>query len=152
MSPRAGYQPHEPSMEPYFSNGRWYIKEPGARRARRVPSPDWTIQDLAKALGMHSVVLGRYVNGVGYPEVQAMKKFEYLFGWPCSEQIDLIPFHGEGRQDMDLRYSMVLRQVIDDWKHNHPRTTPSAELVSMIPHRIKDPFNQRLRKERRDDA
>jgi len=149
---KTGYVRNPPIGVPDQSQGRWYIKDPGARRAKRLASPEWTTEQIARILGMHNVVLGRFINGVGYPEVQTMKKFEYLFGWPCSEQIDLIPFLGAttGRQKKDLRYSMVLRQVIEDWKHNNPRTTPAAELQSLVPHKHRDPFGQNARKQKGD--
>jgi hypothetical protein len=88
-------------------------------------------------LGTHGVVLGRYLNGVAYPEVQMMKKIEALFAWSAAEQIDLIPGPG---QDRDLRYSIVLRSVMTDWMEANPRTTQRADLRSLFPVRAKDPF------------
>lgn len=89
----------------------------------RTPDGAWTVSQLAMVLGTTARAMYRYLSGERYPEVRMMKRFEALFGWPATEQVQLVPVAG-----YDLRYSMVLRQVMDDWTHNNPRTQPSGDL------------------------
>jgi hypothetical protein len=89
----------------------------------RTPDGEWTTSQISVILGCTGRAMWRYLSGERYPEVRMMKRFEALFGWPARDQIELIPVAG-----YDLRYSMVLREVIEDWKHNNPRTQPSGEL------------------------
>ena len=89
----------------------------------RTPDGEWTVSQLSVILGTTARAMYRYLSGERYPEVRMMKRFEALFGWPAMEQVQLVPVAG-----YDLRYSMVLRQVMDDWTHNNPRTQPSGQL------------------------
>lgn len=89
----------------------------------RTPGGAWTVSQLSVLLGTTARAMYRYLSGERYPEVRMMKRFEALFGWPAVEQVQLVPVAG-----YDLRYSMVLRQVMDDWTYNNPRTQTSREL------------------------
>lgn len=90
---------------------------------RSIEEGQWSVSQISVVLGCTGRSMWRYLNGERYPEVRLMKRFEALFGWPAREQVDLIPVDG-----YDMRYSMVLRQVMDDWRYNNPRTVPSGEL------------------------
>lgn len=89
---------------------------------------EWTNVMLAVVLGTNAKTLGHYLNGERYPEVRMMLRFERLFHWDIAEQVKLVPLVG-----YDLRYSMVLRMVVEDWKHNNPRTQRRQELKSLFP-------------------
>lgn len=89
----------------------------------RTKDGEWTVSQLAVLLGTTSRAIYRYLSGERYPEVRMMKRFEALFGWPAVEQVQLVPVAG-----YDLRYSMVLRQVMNDWTYNNPRTKTSNQL------------------------
>lgn len=106
------------------------IKRRGPRHVSPLRTPDgaWTTSMVAVVLGTNKETLGRWLNGLRYPEVRMMKRIEHLFNWDCAEQVKLIPMLG-----YDLRYSMVLRQVMEDWKVNNPRTLPSGKLRSAFP-------------------
>lgn len=84
---------------------------------------EWTVSMIAIILGTTARAMYRYLSGERYPEVRMMKRFEELFGWPATEQVALVPWAG-----YDLRYSMVLRMVMEDWKHNNPRTEVRGRL------------------------
>jgi hypothetical protein len=88
---------------------------------------EWTITMIAILLGTNSRSLRHYLTAERYPEVRIMKRIELLFGWPASEQVALVPLDG-----YDMRYSMVLKQVMDDWKHNNPRTQLRQELRCIV--------------------
>ena len=94
-------------------------------------------------LGTNGVSLGRSLNAKNSPSVEIITKIEALFGWPASEQIDLIPLRSS-----DLRYSMVLHQVLEEWKRANPRTTPAAELRSAFDTKYSDPFGWKAKAER----
>ena len=103
--------------------------------AKRTPNGEWNTTLIAKILGTSSASFGRYLCGERFPEVPMIKKLEILLGWKAQDQIDLIPLVG-----YDLRYSMKLRQELEEWKVQNPRTVPAAELRSMFPSRLDDPF------------
>lgn len=91
----------------------------------RTPDGEWTTSMVATVLGTNAKTLARWLHGERYPEVRMMKRIEQLFDWDCAEQVKLIPMYG-----YDMRYSMVLQMVMDDWKLNNPRTLPSGQLRS----------------------
>lgn len=93
----------------------------------RTPEGEWTDSMISVLLGTTARSLYRYLNGERYPEVRMMKRFEHMLHWSASEQVELVPMYG-----YDLRYSMVLRMVIEDWKVNNPRTLPSSKLRSLF--------------------
>jgi hypothetical protein len=91
---------------------------------------------LASLLGTNSPSLGRYVNGLSYPTLQMMQKFEYVFGWPIAEQVELIPPYWEwppqiGRAEVqatDMRYGYKLRKIMKEWAEANPRTVKSGDV------------------------
>ena len=109
----------------------------------RTPPGQWNITMLATILGTSGVAMGRYLNGERYPEVKMIKKLEILLGWKAQDQMDLIPLAGQ-----DLRYSMKLRQELEEWKGQNPRTVPAARLVSRFPSRLEDPFRHKAAREK----
>ena len=94
----------------------------------------WGQTHLANLFGTSNVMIGRYLNGLSYPTVQMMQKFEIVLGWPAREQIDLIPPHWtwpdqpqsvkyRSQEDpTDLRYAMKLQQIFNEWAEANPRT------------------------------
>jgi hypothetical protein len=103
---------------------------------KRTPNGEWNLNMIGVLLGTSGVVMGRYVNGMAYPETAMIKKLEVFLGWKAQDQLDLIPVSGK-----DLRYSMVLRQELEMWKDQNPRTTPAADLRSRFPSKHDDPFS-----------
>lgn len=75
---------------------------------RKLPR-DWTMVQAAYVLNCTVVTMFRYLNGTRYPEVRMMRRIERIFGWPATDQIQLIPYEG-----YDLTYGMVLRQVMEE--------------------------------------
>lgn len=100
-------------------------KYPGGKLVLKTKPNEWGQHQLAALLGIAEQRLGRPLAGLEYPSLHTMQKFEVVFGWPVSEQVALIPYLWE---EPDLRYAMVLRQVINDWKANNPRTVRSTEV------------------------
>lgn len=103
--------------------------------SRRTPNGEWNLDMIARLLGTSAVTFGRHVNGLQYPNLRMIKKLEILLGWKAQDQLDLIPLHGN-----DLRYSMVLRMELEEWKTQNPRTVGAADLRSLFPSREEDPF------------
>lgn len=97
---------------------------------------EWALTQLAALLGTNGPSLGRYVNGLSYPTLQMMQKFEYVFGWPIAEQAELIPPYWEwppqqDRVDVqatDTRYGYKLRKIMKEWAEANPRTVKSADV------------------------
>ncbi len=104
-------------------------------KGKRTPKGEWNLDMIGVLLGTRGVLMGKYVNGQQYPSLRMIKKLEVLLGWKAQAQLDLIPIHG-----IDLRYSMVLRHELEEWKLQNPRTTPAADLRSLFPSRLPDPF------------
>lgn len=71
--------------------------------------------------------MGRWRNGMTYPDVPGLKKIEAIFGWPAREQIDLIPL-----TDRDVRWSMVFNRILSEWMDANPRTAAEDELVPLV--------------------
>jgi len=113
----------------------------------KTPMPYWGQTHLANLLGTKNVMLSRYLNGLSYPTLQMMQKFEIVFGWPITEQTPLIPYYwqwpdqsqiGRPQQDpTDLRYAMKLEQIIREWTEANPRTQPIQEIRQhpALPHK-----------------
>lgn len=102
----------------------------------KTPPGKWSNSMLATLFGLTGPVYGRYLNGLSYPTLQTMQKFEAVMGWPVSEQVQLIPpFWEWPPQDTrthieatDLRYGMKLRQVAREWGDANPRTVLSSDV------------------------
>jgi hypothetical protein len=99
---------------------------------------EWSNNSLAALLGTDNVQFGKMLNGLEYPSLSMMQKFEVVFEWPVVEQVRLIPYLWE---DVDLRYSMVLHEHVKDWAIANPRTVPS-HMVRMHP-RLASRHNKR---------
>lgn len=107
-----------------------------SKGVRKTPRNEWALNHLAAILGTHAQPVGRYVNGLSYPQLQMMQKIEIVFGWPVREQVDLIPPYWEwplqddrvNVQPTDLRYGMKLRQVMQEWGEANPRTEKTKDL------------------------
>lgn len=91
----------------------------------KTPPGAWGQHQIASLLGTSGPAFGRLINGLDYPTLHMMQKFEVVFEWPVVEQVQLVPYLWH---EHDLRYSMVLRQHIDDWAEQHPRTMLSGEV------------------------
>lgn len=89
---------------------------------------EWGQHQLAALLGLNQQRLGRTLAGQEYPNFVTMQKFEAVFGWPVAEQVVLIPYLWEKRDEPDMRYAMVLRQHINDWVAANPRTVKSQDV------------------------
>lgn len=100
----------------------------------------WGQTHLAQLFGTSNVMIGRYLNGLSYPTVGMMQKFDIVFGWPVAEQIVLIPPYWtwpaqpqstkyKSQEDpTDLRYAMKLQQVLNEWAVANPRTKHLREI------------------------
>ena len=86
---------------------------------------EWSQQNLAALIGMDSVNFGKFMNGMAYPNLHTMQKFEVVFEWPVVEQVQALPYMWE---DRDLRYSMLLRKHTSEWAQANPRTVASGEV------------------------
>ena len=112
----------------------------GHKFGQRTPLPHWGQTHLAALLGVSNVMLGRYLNGLSYPTLKMMQKLEVVFGWPVVDQVPLIPYywewpdqHQSGRgvkqaEPTDLRWSMKLTQVVQEWTEANPRTQLLQEI------------------------
>jgi ribosome-binding protein aMBF1 (putative translation factor) len=88
---------------------------------------------IAKLLGTSDQAISRYLSGQLYPNVRMIKKLEAMLGWKAQAQLDLIPVVGH-----DHRYGMVLRQELEEWKQQNPRTVRAAGLKSLFPTKFGD--------------
>lgn len=106
---------------------------------KKIKPHEWSQSLLATLFGISNAALGRYINGLSYPTVQMIQKFEVVLGWPAAEQFALIPpywewptqFNGTGgvqSDAVDLRYGMKLRQVLNEWAEANPRTVTSLDV------------------------
>lgn len=105
----------------------------------KTPPGQWSQSTLASLLGLTGQAYGRYLNAQSYPTLQTIQKFEAVFGWPASEQVQLIPPYwtwpnqstGNGRkrgEPADLRYSMMLRKIVREWCDANPRVGLSVDI------------------------
>lgn len=120
--------------------------------------PQWGNTHLAYLLGTTNVMVGRYLNGLSYPTLQMMQKFEVVFGWPVTEQVEFIPYFwhwpeqreggmgGRQQDPTDLRYAMKLEQIIREWTEANPRTLPIQEIRQhpALPHKRLKPGDPRV--------
>lgn len=91
---------------------------------------------MAALFGLKGPAYGRYLNGLSYPTLQTMQKFEAVLGWPVAEQVQLIPpfwewpvqEHKAETQPTDLRYGMKLRQIVREWGEANPRTVLGGDV------------------------
>lgn len=106
---------------------------------QHTPGKKWSLYMMAALFGLAASNFGRYVNGLSYPTLQTMQKFEAVMGWPVSEQVQLIPPYwewplqdnGSGQkpgQPVDFRYGIMLSQVLREWGAANPRTVLSSEI------------------------
>jgi transcriptional regulator with XRE-family HTH domain len=109
----------------------------GRGKARSL-NPGWSQHQLAVILGIERSVISRLSNGLLYPNVAHMKKFEAVLGWPAREQIDLLPMV---LSDPDLRWSTVFNEVLREWMDANPRTAASDDLVVLA--RTRKPAGRR---------
>lgn len=98
----------------------------GYRQGRQT-APGWTNWQLCRIFSVRAQTIGRWRNGLQYPDVSGLKKIEIVMGWPASEQIDLIPL-GE----VDLRWSMVFNEVLKEWMIANPREIATDDLVPLV--------------------
>lgn len=110
----------------------------GRGRAKAL-DPGWSNTQLAMILNIRPQTMGRWRNGLKYPDLGGLKKIEQIFGWPASEQIDLIPMG-----DPDLRWSMLFNKVLNEWIEANPRDLPMDELKPLV--RVRKPGGGRPRK------
>jgi transcriptional regulator with XRE-family HTH domain len=105
----------------------------------KTPMGKWGLSMLAALFGLSAPTLGRYLNGMSYPTLQSIQKFEAVLGWPAAEQVQLIPPYWEWprqnrasgkkpEEPTDYRYSMKLNQIIQEWAEANPRTVLSTEI------------------------
>jgi hypothetical protein len=98
--------------------------------SRHTPEGQWGITHLAQLLGTNGPMIGRYLNGLSYPTLQMMQKFEIVFGWPLVEQVQLIPpywtwpdqRYEKTDHPTDLRYAMMMHKIVKEWGEANPRT------------------------------
>jgi hypothetical protein len=119
--------------------------------------PQWGNTHLAYLLGTSNVMVGRYQNGLCYPTLQMMQKFEIVFGWPLADQVQYIPYYwhwpeqsraGVPQADpTDLRFAMKLGQIIREWTEANPRTLPLDQIRQhpALPHKRLQPGDPRVR-------
>lgn len=126
--------------------------------SRKTPMPYWGNTHLGPLVGTTNVMFGRYLNGLSYPTLQMMQKFEVVFGWPIADQVQYIPYYwfwpeqrvggiGGLQQDAtDLRYGMKLKQILQEWGEANPRTQRVQDIKQhpAIPHRKLRPGDQKL--------
>lgn len=105
----------------------------------KVKPHEWSDALLATLFGLGGPALGRYQNGLSYPTLQVIQKFDIVLGWSGAEQYALIPpywewplqANGHGQKQgepVDMRYAMKLRQVIKEWAEANPRTILASEV------------------------
>jgi hypothetical protein len=68
----------------------------------------WTPTYVANHLGVLPANVSRWLSGDRYPEVRTMLKFQQLWGWKASKQVNLIPLQG-----YNTDYADALREVLD---------------------------------------
>lgn len=105
----------------------------------KTPAGRWGQHHIATILGLQPGSWSKLLNGQIFPaRLQTMQKIEVVFGWPVSEQVQLIPPYWEwpeqasggnpAGEPTDLRYAMMLHKVVAEWSEANPRTTPTREL------------------------
>ena len=105
----------------------------------KTPKGQWAQHHIATILGIEATSWSKVLNGLIYPaRLQTMQKIEYVFGWPVSEQVQLIPPYWEWPEQAqadrpqgdptDLRYAMMLHKVVAEWTAANPRTESGKDL------------------------
>lgn len=105
----------------------------------KTPKGRWAQHHIATLLGIEPTMWSKLLNGQMYPaRLQLLQKIEFVFGWPVSEQVQLIPPYWEwpetaaaGKpqgEPTDLRYAMKLARVVAEWADANPRTVSTKEL------------------------
>lgn len=103
------------------------------------PPGHWGQHHIATLLGVQATAWSKILNGLIYPsKLQLLQKIEFVFGWPVSEQVQLIPPYwdwpeqaGGGKspgEPVDLRYAIKLGRVVHEWTDANPRTVSTKEL------------------------
>lgn len=106
----------------------------------RTPQGRWGQKHIATILGIQETSWSKLLNGLIYPaRLQTMQKIEVVFGWPVSEQVQLIPMYWEWPEQAaggkppgdptDLRYAIKLARVIAEWADANPRTLSTKDLT-----------------------
>lgn len=117
----------------------------------KTPKGQWGQHHIATLLGFTPTAWSKILNGQLYPaKLQQLQRIEIVFGWPASEQVQLIPPYWEwpvqasGDQRAgdatDLRYAIKLGRVVAEWAEANPRTVGTKELTL---HPSLRPFNRR---------
>lgn len=99
------------------------------------PKGRWGQNHIATLLGLTSTSWSKVLSGQIYPaRLQTMQKIEVVFGWPVSEQVQLIPLYWEwpeqastgkpSGEPVDMRYAIKLSRVVAEWADANPRTLP----------------------------
>ena len=103
------------------------------------PPGRWGQHHIATLLGVQPNAWSQILNGLIYPsKLQLLQKIEVVFGWPVSEQVQLIPLYWEwpeqansgkpAAEPVDLRYAIKLARVVHEWTDANPRTVSTKEL------------------------
>lgn len=104
------------------------------------PKGRWAQGHVATILGLQETSWSKLLNGLIYPaRLQTMQKIEVVFGWPVSEQVQLIPPYWEwpdqastGRpngEPVDMRYAIKLGRIVAEWCDANPRTVAGKDLT-----------------------
>lgn len=122
------------------------------------PAGQWGQKHIAILLGVTSASWSKVLNGQVYPaRLQTLQKIETVFGWPVSEQVQLIPPYWEwpeqantgkpSGEPVDLRYAIKLSRVVREWSEANPRTENARDLGL---HPSLQPINRTERQHRAD--
>lgn len=106
----------------------------------KTPMGQWAQNHIASILGLQETSWSKVLNGQLYPaRLQTMQKIEFVFGWPVSEQVQLIPPYWEwptqasagvpAGEPTDLRYAIKLSRVVAEWADANPRTVAPKDLT-----------------------
>ena len=106
----------------------------------KTPKGRWAQGHIAKILGLEETSWSKLLNGLIYPaRLQTMQKIEVVFGWPVSEQVQLIPIYWEwptqsmtghpAGDPVDMRYAIKLSRVVAEWCDANPRTLAPKDLT-----------------------
>lgn len=109
-------------------------------KALKTPKGRWAQHHIATILGLQPTSWSKLLNGQIYPaRLQTMQKIEFVFGWPVSEQVQLIPPYWEwpdqpasgkpGGEPVDLRYAIKLARVVQEWSDANPRDVSTKDLT-----------------------
>lgn len=116
----------------------------------KTPKGRWAQAHIATILGLEATSWSKLLSGLIYPaRLQTMQKIEIVFGWPVSEQVQLIPPYWEwpvqassgvpNGDPVDMRYAIKLARVVAEWCDANPRT---VEPKSLTLHPSLQPINK----------